>query len=73
MERRHTNSRDGRDDFTELQLVEDSGLSGSVQTDHQDSHLLLPPQTVENLGERETHDCDFAARRLWVSIKKSIM
>lgn len=61
--RRHTNGRDGRDDFTELQLVEDSGLSCSVQTNHQNSHLLLPPEPVEQLGERQTHDCGFAIRR----------
>lgn len=29
-----TNSRDGCDDFTELELVEDGGLSGGVQTNH---------------------------------------
>lgn len=33
----------GSNDFTQLQLVQDSGLSGSVQTDHENSHLLLPP------------------------------
>lgn len=38
-----TDRRDCGDDFTELQLVEDGGLSGSVKTDHQDSHLLATP------------------------------
>lgn len=72
---RHTNGRDGRDDFTELELVEDGGLSGGVQTDHQNSHLLLPPQLVEYLGDRETHDCDeeCGARLEWryYSIKRA--
>ena len=40
---RRTNGGDGCDNFTKLELVEDGGLSSSVQTDHQDSHLLLPP------------------------------
>ena len=42
-ERGLTNCGDGGDDFTELQLVEDGGLSGGVKTDHQDSHLLTSP------------------------------
>jgi hypothetical protein len=29
--------------FTELELVEDSRLSSGIETDHQNSHLLLPP------------------------------
>jgi len=35
------------DDFAELKLVENGSLSGSVKSDHQDSHLLLSPQPVE--------------------------
>jgi len=35
--------RNGGDDFTKLELVEDSCLSGSVQANHQDAHLLLAP------------------------------
>lgn len=38
-----TDCRDGGDDFTQLQLIEDGGLSCSVQTDHQNSHLLFTP------------------------------
>lgn len=38
-----TDGGDGSDDFTELQLVQDGGLSGGVETDHQNTHLLLPP------------------------------
>lgn len=34
---------DGGDDFTELELVQNGGLSCSVQTNHQDTHLLLAP------------------------------
>jgi len=42
-------SGDGGDDFTELELVQNRGLSGSVESDHQNSHLLLPPQLIEEL------------------------
>lgn len=43
--------RDGRDDLTELELVENSGLSGSVETDHENSHLLLAEEPIEELSE----------------------
>jgi len=39
--RRLTNCGDSGDDFTELQLIQNGGLSGSVETDHENSHLLL--------------------------------
>lgn len=51
----HTNGGDRGDDFTQLQLVKDCCLSGSVQSNHQNSHLLLPPEAVEELRECETH------------------
>lgn len=38
-----TDGGDGGDDFTELELVQDCGLSGGVETNHQDAHLLLAP------------------------------
>jgi hypothetical protein len=50
-----TNCGNSGDDFTELQLVKNGGLSGGIETNHQDSHLLLAPQAVEQLGESETH------------------
>jgi len=33
----------GGDDFAELELIQDRGLSGSVQANHQDAHFLLSP------------------------------
>ena len=51
----HTNCGNSGDDFTELQLVEDCGLSGRVQTDHENAHLLLAPEAVKQLRESETH------------------
>ena len=50
-----TNGGNGRDDFTQFQLIQNGGLAGSVQTDHQDSHLLLAPEAIEQLREGETH------------------
>lgn len=50
-----TDCGDSGDDFTELELVENSGLSGGIETNHEDSHLLLAPQAVEQLGEGKTH------------------
>ena len=50
-----TDCRDGGDDLAELQLVEDGGLASSVQADHQNTHLLLAPEAIEELRECETH------------------
>jgi len=50
-----TDCGNGGDDFTQLELVQDRSLSGSVQSDHQNSHLLLAPKAVKQLREGETH------------------
>ena len=52
----HTDCRDSGNDFTKFQLVKDGGLSGCIKTNHQDSHLLLAPELIEQLRKRETHD-----------------
>ena len=54
MERR-TDCGNGGDDFTELELVQNRGLSSSIETDHQNSHLLLSPQAIKQSGECDTH------------------
>ena len=46
------NSGDSGDDLAQLQLVQDGGLTGSIETDHKDTHLLL---TGEELGENVSH------------------
>lgn len=51
--------RDSSDNLTKLELVENGGFTGGIETDHENSHLLLPPQLIEQLGKSETHDCDF--------------
>lgn len=38
----------GSDDFSELQLVKDGRLSGRVQTNHENAHLLLAEQALQN-------------------------
>jgi hypothetical protein len=51
-----TDCRDGGHDFSELELVQDGRLSGRVQPDHQDPHLLLAEQALEQGGEHVAHD-----------------
>jgi hypothetical protein len=38
-----------------LQLVQDRGFPGSIETDHENSHFLLPQEPVEQLRDCETH------------------
>jgi hypothetical protein len=38
-----TDSWDGRDDFSKFEFIQNGGLSRSIKTNHQDSHLLLSP------------------------------
>jgi len=40
---------DGGHDFTKLELVEDGGLTGGIETDHQDTHFLLAEEGGEEL------------------------
>lgn len=60
----HTNGRNRGHDFTKLQLVQNGGLSGSIKSDHENAHLLLSPQPVEQLRERETHLCGVCRQRV---------
>merc|ERR1711991_808932 len=41
-----TNSGNGCDNFTQLKLVQDRGLSGSIQTHHKDSHFPLSKHSL---------------------------
>lgn len=58
------NGRDSGDNLAKLELVENGGFTGGIETDHENSHLLLPPQLIEQLGKSETHVCDFWRRSL---------
>jgi hypothetical protein len=42
-EGKRTDCGDGGDDFTEFQFIQNGGLSGSIKTDHQNTHFLLAP------------------------------
>jgi len=50
-----TDGGDSRDNLTQLQFVQNCRLSSGVEPNHQNAHLLLPPEAVEQLRERETH------------------
>ena len=50
-----TDCWNGGNDFAEFQLIQDGSFSGSVETDHQDSHLPLSPELIEQLRKGETH------------------
>lgn len=50
-----TDGWDGRDDFTELELVEDGRLSGRVEADHEDAHVALAKEAVEEACKRNPH------------------
>jgi hypothetical protein len=55
VDERLTDSGDGGDDLSELELVEDGGLTGSIEPNHQNPHLLLGEEAAEQLREREPH------------------
>ena len=73
-----TDGRNGSDDLTKLQLVEDGCFPCSIEADHEDAHLPLGKQALEELGEREAHcrktswGSSFSARHRkrerWVSV-----
>jgi hypothetical protein len=52
---RLTDGRNGGDDLPKLQLVKDGRLTGSIETNHKNAHLLLGEEPLEQLGEREPH------------------
>ena len=49
VERALTDCGDGSDDLAKLELVENGGFTGGIQTDHQDAHLLLAEEAGEQL------------------------
>jgi len=54
-----TNGGDGGDDFSELQFVQDGSFTGGIQSNHENSHLLLPEQPRQQLRNGHTHLDDF--------------
>ena len=66
---RLTNCGNSGDDFAEFELVQNGGFTGSVETDHQDSHLLLGKEPRHQTGDRQPHFASFVW--IWFSVKKS--
>jgi len=50
-----TDGGDGGDNFTELELVKDGSFTGSIEANHENSHLLLAKHALPNPAECETH------------------
>ena len=42
-----TYCRDCRHNFSQLELVQNGGLSGSVESDHEDAHFLLAEEAFK--------------------------
>ena len=57
-----TDGRDGGDNLAQLELVQDGGLTGGIQSDHQDTHLLLAEERAEQLSKRVSHGCSWRNR-----------
>lgn len=51
-----TNGGYSGNNLPQLQLIQDGGLSGSVQAHHQDAHLLFPNQALEKVSKDIAHD-----------------
>jgi hypothetical protein len=52
---KRTDGWNGGDDLAELELVQYGGLTSCVETDHEDTHLPLGEELLEELGEGEPH------------------
>ena len=50
-----TDGRDGRHDLTQLQLVQNGGLAGGIETNHQNALLGLAEHTLPHTTERKSH------------------
>lgn len=52
---RLTDGRDRGNDFSQLELVQDGGLSSSVQSYHQNPHFFLAEQTTKQFAKMSPH------------------
>jgi len=41
--------------FAEFQFVKDCGFASSIQSNHEDAHILLPEEFSEEFANAETH------------------
>jgi len=52
-----SNCGDCGDYFTKLELIEDGRLAGSIETDHENSHLLFAEEGLKSFAKCHTHGC----------------
>ena len=50
-----SNGWDWGNDLTELQLVEDGGLTGGIEADHQNSHFDIAEHPLPDAGKHASH------------------
>jgi hypothetical protein len=50
-----TNGWEGRDILPKLELVQNSGLSGGIKTEHEQAHFLRSEDLTHHLGELASH------------------
>ena len=50
-----TDSGDGGDDFAKLELIQDGGFSRRIKSDHQDAHLLLGEEPIQQIAYCQPH------------------
>lgn len=50
-----TDGRDGGDDLSQLELVEDGGFTSCVESHHEDAHLFLGEEPCEDPADGEPH------------------
>lgn len=50
-----TDRRDGGDDLSQLEFVQDGGFAGSIEAHHQDPHLLLPKEAFKEIYKDVPH------------------
>lgn len=48
---------DGGDVLAELELVENGGLAGGVEAEHEQAHFLRSEDLAHHLGELTAHGC----------------
>ena len=61
-----TNSWDGGDDLSQLELIKNGGFTSSIKPHHENPHLLLAEEALEKGGEHVTHGCtDMTAGVVW--------
>ena len=52
-----TNGWDGGHDLSQLELIQDGSFTSSIKPHHEDPHLLLAEEALEEGGEHVTHGC----------------